>query len=260
MTGPGMGEEDDLERRVRWLYGRIRATASERVTRFERTQEILDLAATAERCREVTAPLLDSGTRNRYESDVRAWQSWREQRAMCSSAAIRVGPRIAETPPGSDARQVAQDDYVVARARLDALDADRERLRRAADVAERELRDDEAKRAANAEIIERGQQAWTELIGRLRAQIEAAVNAFEVLPEWFERALGMSPPADAEPWLRTGAEVLAYRATYAIDDVDPALGPPPSEQAPAHRLRWYEQLVTWLEPFGSDRHPDRATG
>jgi hypothetical protein len=254
-----MTEDDDLERRVRWLYGRIRATASERVTRFDRTPEILDLAAAAERCREVTAPLLDGETRDRYESDVTAWQSWREQRAMCSSAAIRVGSRIAETPPGSDARRAPQDDFVVARARLNALDADRERLRSAADVAEGVLKADEVERAANADTIERGQQAWTELIGRLRIQIETAVNAFEVLPEWFERALGMSPPADAEQWFRTGAEVLAYRATYGIDD-EHALGSRPSDQAPAHRLRWYEQLVTWLEPYGADRRPDRATG
>lgn len=240
-----MSDHAELERRVRWLERHVRATGH-RGNRLDPTPDMVERARLADRTRTLRAELLDPQTRGEAEAAVEARRQWKLQRRQRRSDAVRGSRGIAESTPGTPGRLAHEQTYLGARKMLKELADSREQIKQDATAAAARLRQDDDAWVVHAEEIELGEQARTELGSLLEAQINDAVEAADLLPVWFERELGMSPPADAEGWLRRAIEVLAYRATYAVRDQRDALGPAP-EPPPIHRRRWYDWLTTELD-------------
>lgn len=112
----------------------------------------------------------------------------------------------------------------------------------AARQAQSELCDDDARRAADAETINFGDQAWILLITRLRTSIAQACAGRKLLPVWLDTQLGSTPPVgEAERWLDAATDLLAYRITYGVTDPLSALGQMPPD-ADARRSAWHRRL------------------
>jgi hypothetical protein len=122
---------------------------------------------------------------------------------------------------------------------LAGLEARRDRVQRAAENAATELLRDDSLRQGHAAAIAAGEQAWTTLTTRLRTRLVDTIDRAELLPVWFDTVLGMTPPPEADAWLQTGTELLAYRTTYGVSNSVVALGPVPKADASRPRRDWH---------------------
>lgn len=237
----------DHERRLTWMERHIRAILGAEGPSLNPTPELAALARCAERGRTLRAELLDEPAIRELTEVTETWQDWRRERRNQTDAAIEGSRWISSVLPGLNDRPHAERAYRCARAALARLDADREHIQRAAEAACERLAEDAARRDEYRPAIAEGQRAGTALTTRLRTMICATVDRAEVLPVWFDTALGTTPPPDTEPWLRTATELLAYRLSYAVEDPVAALGPEPPPDAPARRHEWYVTLGIQLK-------------
>jgi hypothetical protein len=97
--------------------------------------------------------------------------------------------------------------------------------------AEAELDATNEARAKLRSVVERGEAAEMELRRRIQAYLEEAIDADQVLPMWFDLALGTGIPRDNWPaWLHTAVDVVCYRIVYGVHDKLRALGDRPADE------------------------------
>lgn len=241
---------DSLRRQVQHLERHVRSSAGAVTAELATTSELRKLAERAEHGKNLESQQLDSVERAIKLRAVQAWTDWQTRQKQTCQAIVAASRGIAETTPQARDRRSAVTAYRTARSEIVDLQNSRDQIRAAANTAQSELDDDaEQTRRASADIT-RGRQADTTLRAKLRTQLTDAIDQGHLLPVWFSTVLGMSPPADAEHWLQTGVELLAYRATYKITDPVIALGTPPEPKAGSTRRReWHSTLSTRFQRY-----------
>lgn len=239
-----------LREQMQHLERQVRTSAGAITVDLATTAELRALAERAERGKNLEAQQLDSEHRAIKQSAVQAWTDWQTKQTRTYHAVVAASRSIAETPPSARNRRGAIGAYRAARSELVELQNRRDYTQTAANAAQSEL-DDDAERASQAAAdITRGQQAGKSLRTKLRTQLTDAIEHGHLLPVWFTTVLGLGPPADAEHWLQTGVDLLAYRATYAITDPVVALGPSPGPTARSARRRdWHSTLTARLQRY-----------
>jgi hypothetical protein len=86
---------------------------------------------------------------------------------------------------------------------------------------------------------------------RVRTTLAESLGASVLPPVWFTTALGITPPRrNAEDWLDTATEVIAYRITYRVTDPVLALGAPPNPSTPNQYQR-HQKLAGQLRCYRS---------
>jgi hypothetical protein len=239
-----------LVRRLHYLDRRARAAEGATVVDLTPGPDLVALAARAERGESLREQLLDPPERQRREHAVDAARRWRGEHRQAVAEALAASLAIARSTPGSAPRHRALTDLRPARAAVEALRGRRDQVLAAAERAGAELAVDDELAQRHAEAIEQGRRAWTSLCTRLRSRLGEVIDRAELTPPWFDAELGPGPlEADADAWLDTGAELLAYRATYGVVDQTSALGPVPGPGASGRRRAWHARLAAGLRPF-----------
>ncbi|MFE9484622.1 CopG family transcriptional regulator [Streptomyces spororaveus] len=158
---------------------------------------------------------------------------------------------LASTAAGDPRRKKAEEDFTTAAKAAQETQERLGNLAKNAKNAEEQRATDDARRARSAAVIEAGQRAHTQLRVRLRSRLSDALSGADLLPVWFSTALGpMAPSRDAEEWLETALDVLAYRVTYQVTDPVLALGSTPSEGSAPRRTARFNELARDLRAWG----------
>lgn len=238
-----------LERRLRWIERHLRATAGADIADLDPTPELVALAQRADRGRTRRAQLLVPESRAAKNEAISAWEFWQSEHSAHRADAVGASRIIASTTPDHPRRPKAEAAYWAARDGLAELASRRDRTANACTSAVQQLARDDALRRTLQDDISDGDHAWVQLTTRLRTRLVTAVERGELLPVWFDTVLGMTPPLDADEWRQAGVELLAYRATYGIDDQFRALGPAPDLGFSIRRRDWHQRLTVLLRDY-----------
>jgi hypothetical protein len=239
-----------LVRRLHYLDRRARAADGATVVDLTPGPDLVALAVRAELGESLREQLLGPAERERREQAVHAARQWRAEHRQAVAAALAASLAIARSTPGSTPRQGALTELRPARATVETLRGRRTAVLAAAELAQKELAADAELAQRHADAIEQGRRAWTSLCTRLRSRLGEVIDRAELTPRWFDAELGPGPlEADADAWLDTGAELLAYRATYGVVDETSALGPAPDAGVSARRRAWHRRLVAGFRAF-----------
>ncbi|GAA2679420.1 MULTISPECIES: hypothetical protein [Actinosynnema] len=93
--------------------------------------------------------------------------------------------------------------------------------------------------------------ALAELAARVRTRLGQILGEEQVLPVWFDRALGPAAPEhDLPAWLELAVQVVVHRLAHSVTDPVLALGPRPDEPGP--RQEEHDELTRRCE---QRRHP-----
>lgn len=209
-------------------------------------ERLTALARQAETARKLTATLLDDAERQQLRYQLQRYQTWREQQDRLRATALDASGTLADTAMDQTEHEDAARAFQAAQTRLADLAEQYQQLRNAAQDAQHRIDEDDARRRQRARALNAGAAAWTTLLAEIRDLIGNAVNRGKLLPVWFTTALGGTPTPDAGGWADTAAKLVAYRMTYQVIDPLVALGPEPTDDAPAHQRAWYRQLDTEL--------------
>jgi uncharacterized protein YoxC len=108
--------------------------------------------------------------------------------------------------------------------------------------ARQELAADDARRAATAAIIAKGQRGRSTLLTRLRTRIADAVLDGALMPIWLHDHLGAMPhTGETAQWVDIATQILAYRITYRDQDPLVAIGKLPAN-ASSRRRQWATEI------------------
>jgi hypothetical protein len=242
-------ERAALDRRLRAVQQSVRAAAGSRTVQLHPTPELLELARQADRGAALNAELLEPHRRTLKRDAVTAWERWQAQHRSHTAAAIAASRAVADTAPGQPERTSAESAYRAARGALAELAERHDRTQQAAAAATHELARDDALRHTHTTEIAKGQRAWAALITRLRTQLAESVSRGELPPAWFDIVLGPAPTPDTHQWLEAATQLLAYRATYGIDDPLVALGPSPDSSSSDRQREWHSTLNDSLSRY-----------
>jgi hypothetical protein len=125
-------------------------------------------------------------------------------------------------------------------------------VRRAARAAD-ELKADDVAAAGVADVLDAGVHAHQRLLANVRARLRGEVERGSVLPAWFLRAFGPTPPfRSPDAWYDAAASVTAYRIVYGVRAEDEALGARPlgadhTRTTEFDRLREVVRSRRWVE-------------
>lgn len=234
-----------LDARVEWLERNIRLhdPAAVVVELDDVGPDLLQLAEVADAGQRARLALMPAATRSRLEADVAAHAETVRTRARQLQAALGASRVLADTPPSDEAHGRAIGEFRFAVGAMAEAAGHAQELARSAVEASEELTADERRRAGQARVIEAGEDAWDELLGRLRERLAEAVGEGALLPTWFTTVLGPIPPAqDTRSWMDAGTALLAYRVTYGVTDPIVGLGPDPVEADGTRRRAWHQGL------------------
>lgn len=252
-VGPGGRILGGLERRLHRLEHRLAPSTSGsspvRVELDAPDPDLLALADETEHAEAVERLLLTADQRSAHERCVVSWSSWQREYARVQTAAVAASRTIATTRSDQGGHRAALRSFGNARERLDALRADRNRIREAADTARERLEHDDRLRRRHQPEIEAGHRAWGQLTTRLRVRLVDALSRGQLLPLWFVVALGAAPPPGAPRWHDVATALVTYRVSYAISDPIRPLGSEPTADWSPRRDRWHRELARTLDGY-----------
>jgi hypothetical protein len=208
------------------------------------------LAAEAARWDTLHNQLVTKEERGRHEQELERLEQVRQAHAQCEADLIDVITTLSATNRGSVARGHAESEFGELTARRRALlDEEIPAAVELAEAARKALNQADTIEARVLPQLDRSERAWHDLQLRLRTRVTDAIGSSALLPTWFGHALGVAPPSGAagDEWIRTAASVLAYRATYGIDDQARPLGNPAPDDADVTERRW-----TWRATLESE--------
>ncbi|MEU2874415.1 CopG family transcriptional regulator [Streptomyces olivoreticuli] len=230
-----------LERHLRQAKGAVVVDLDE-----DRGGELHALAVTADKGRAARAGLLSDYDRSRLTLHQSHLAQAREERGQHRAAVLHAAKVLATTPVGDPHRKAAERDFKTSAPQACQIHGRIANLVAAAAQADAKLTADDAAHARNAKVINAGERADTKLRLRLRSRLSDAVGGGHLLPVWFATSLGPMPPArNANEWMDTATDALAYRATYQVTDPVVALGPELEEYVP-RRASWHRELTKEL--------------
>ena len=152
------------------------------------------------------------------------------------ATAVEAAKAVGRTRPRDTDYKQAAADLLEAREAVERANALCMRLTVQATRSADELKADDAAAAEMIDVLDAGVAAHRRLAAKVRARLIDEVERGSVLPAWFLRAFGPTPPTrapDPDLWYGLAAEVLAYRIIYGVRADDTALGarPPSSDDA-----------------------------
>ena len=152
------------------------------------------------------------------------------------ATAVEAAKAVGRTRPRDTDYKQAAADLLEAREAVERANALCMRLTVQATRSADELKADDATAAEMIDVLDAGVAAHRRLAAKVRARLIDEVERGSVLPAWFLRAFGPTPPTrspDPDLWYSLAAEVLAYRIIYGVRADDTALGarPPSSDDA-----------------------------
>ncbi|GAA4158085.1 hypothetical protein [Actinomadura keratinilytica] len=238
-----------LTGQVRWLEYHMRAERGLEPVDLDRVPDTWAQLARHVRIGDTArASLLTEQHRRYLRGEIDRYNSVASQARQKETQTLQHSKTIATSTPGSAAHTSAAAGFRAARAELDQLYQQAERLRQRALDAAAELEADDALRTKVGPQIMRAERARPQLLAKLRDRIGKCVRRHELFPGWFTAAFGYRPPSDrTEAWTRLAVDVLAYRLVWDVTDQVAALGDPPAYDA-AHGARYaeYQSLASRL--------------
>uniref|UniRef100_UPI003F4919CF hypothetical protein n=1 Tax=Actinoplanes sp. CA-084688 TaxID=3239901 RepID=UPI003F4919CF len=212
---------------VGWIERRLHAVQDiPRVDLDAADETLRQLAARARQGRTSAAVLLDPSARTVHERRIAALHQLEQEIDTSTESALEHSATLATTEPGSDAYIQAATAYRALAQQLAGRQARLDAARTAATEARRALNLDDKHREVHGPQVMTGESARAQLLGLLRARLEAAVADTALLPAWLVLALGHQPVGDdVAAWMSTATSLLAYRVIYEVVDPVVALGP-----------------------------------
>ena len=144
------------------------------------------------------------------------------------AAAVEAAKVLGRTRFRDKTYKQAAADLLEAQEKVERADVVCESFARRAARAADELKADDAAAAAAADVLDAGTRAHQRLLANVRARLRGEVERGSVLPAWFLRAFGPTPPFHSpDAWYDAAASVIAYRVVYGVRAEDEALGARP---------------------------------
>lgn len=237
------GRIDELERRQNWVLRHIGRAGGDRTADLDGLPGLAALAARAERGTALAAGLLDATERRALRDRLAERQRWHGEHRQAVETVLAASRAVAHSEPGAADRPGAVSAFRRATAELVELRQREKAVTVAAGEAQAVLDADEERAREGAAVLAEGRRAGEELRARVDARLRAMLRDAELPPAWFLAVLGPTPPSDADRWIATGVELVAYRATYGVTSPEDALGDPPGPDAPAHRVERHRRLA-----------------
>ncbi|MEV6133150.1 CopG family transcriptional regulator [Streptomyces violaceusniger] len=243
------GAVERVSRRVAALERRARQAADAVVVDLDADPgaELHRLALAVEEGAAAQAQILPDWQRAALETPIGQLSRALEERGHHRRIVLRAAKVLAATAADHPGRKAAEHDFKTAAPKAQQAHDRIAPLRQKVEEARPKLEADDNARTRYGKTIGAGERADTKLRTRLRSRLAEAVSGKDLLPVWFETALGPLPPhRNPNAWMETATDLLAYRITYRIIDPVVPLGQLPAHAVPRRRSR-HEELTRELK-------------
>jgi chromosome segregation ATPase len=236
--------------RTSWIEHHIRTSGAATEIKFDdQAAELAPFVRKVKQGQQAQAQLLDDVARHRLERSVGLFEHQAQRIDELTAAALQASTILTTTIYGesehTDAARAFRTAFETRRSET------KQHLQQQAQIeqARTRLAQDDQQRNAHATTIQGGKDAAQTMRLRIRTTIAEALGDAALPPVWFTTALGFTPArGDADEWLDTATEVLAYRFTYGITDPILALGVKPDANN-RDRYHWYRELLDKLRRY-----------
>ncbi|GAA3372157.1 hypothetical protein GCM10017744_102530 [Streptomyces antimycoticus] len=242
------GSVERVSRRVAALERRARQTANAVIVDLDADPgaELHHLALAVEEGVAAQAQILPDWQRAALEAPIGQLSRALEERGQHRRTVLRAAAILATTGADHPDRKTAERDFKTAAPKAQQAHDRIEPLRRKVEESRPKLKADDNARTRYGKTISAGERADTKLRTRLRSRLADAISGKDLLPVWFETALGPLPPhRNPQAWMEAATDLVAYRITYRITDPVVPLGQPPANAVPRRRS-WHEELTREL--------------
>lgn len=230
--------------RVAWLERHIRASGTAREADFDNHPEVVhEVIEAVRRGRRLAARLLSEHARRVLERTVTEATTRREEIEQATQAALAANKVLVSVAYDTPEHHTAVDRFRNAYTRRQKLIAIHHDKAATVSDARQKLAVADKYRDTHSAEIAAGETAERSLRTRMRTIVVEAIGDNALPPRWFDTAFGLTAPREnTSDWLDLAADVLTYRALYAITDPVLALGPEPDSTDLSTRATTYRDL------------------